>query len=213
MPLSGQEQRCIAFACRFLEEHYGDSWSIQQYLDDLNPNEPTPEVIVSTGEQSAAVEVKRLIGDSTHQQYVASLMSNEKFLVPSCGGSYYVNPAVNFRLPMPNDLRQLVKREIERVAPNLQPDQKGAIRIPRQRYVSLISESEPSFVSCLHGGPYSDLMSRLMERVMGKFMLIDEGLEHTFVTQECETAFEEALVLACERRVKGMTNPFSWYEE
>ena len=213
MPLSEHEQRCVAFACRFLEEHYGGSWSIQQILDDLNPNEPTPEVIVSTGERLAAVEVKRLTGDSTHQQYVASLMSNQRFLLPSCGGSYYVNPAVDFRLPMPTDLRQLVKSEIERVAPKLQPDQKGAIRIPRQGYVSLISETLPSFVSCLHGGPYSDLMRRFIERVTGQFMLIDEGLEHSFVTQECEAAFENALVLACERRLEGMASPFSWYEE
>ena len=213
MPLSEQEQRCVAFACSYLEEHYGGNWSIQQYLDDLNLSEPTPEVIVSNGEKTAAVEVKRLTGDSTYQEYVASLRSNEKFLVPSCGGSYYLNPAVDFRLPMPTDLRRLVKREIERVAPTLRPDQKGAIRIPRQGHVSLIAESVPSFISCLHGGPYSDLMSRLQEKVAGKFMLIDEGLEHSFVTKECEAAFEEAVVTACERRLEGKTGPFSWYEE
>lgn len=213
MPLSEQEQRCVAFACRYLEEHYGGSWSIQQYLDDLNPSEPTPEVIVSNGAKTAAVEVKRLTGDAMHQEYVASLRSNEKFLVPSCGGSYYLNPAVDFRLPMPPGLRRLVKREIERVTPTLQPDQKGAIRIPRQGHVSLISESVPSFIYCLHGGPFSDLMSRLREKVVGKFMLIDEGLEHSFVTQECKAAFEEAVVAACIRRLEGKTDPFSWYEE
>ncbi len=49
MPLSEQEQRCVDFACRYLEEHYGGSWSIQQTLDDLYPTEPTPEVIVNSG--------------------------------------------------------------------------------------------------------------------------------------------------------------------
>ena len=213
MPLSEQERCCIEFACRDLGERYGGSWSIQQYLDDLNLPEPTPEVIVSNGERTAAVEVKRLIGDSTYQEYVASLLSNQKFLVPSCGGSYYVNPAVDFRLPMPADLRRIVKREIERVAPTLDPGQKGAIRILRQGHVSLISESGPSFISCLHGEPYSGLMDQLKGKIAGKFMLIDKGLEHSFFTQDCKAAFEEAVAIACKKRLKGETGPFSWYEE
>lgn len=213
MPLSEQERRCVDFACRFLEERYEGIWSIQQYVDDLNSSEPTPEVIVSSSEKTAAVEVKRLTGDSTYQEYVASLLSNQKFLVPSCGGSYYLNPAVDFRLPMPADLRRVIKREIERVAPALGLGQKGVIRIPRQGHVSLISESGPSFISCLHEGPYSKLMSRLKEKVPGKFTLIDEGLEHCFVTQEGEAAFEEAVVTACKRCLEGETGPFSWYEE
>ena len=212
-PLSEQEQHCVDFACRYLEEYYGGIWSIQQYLDDLNLSEPTPEVILGNGTKTAAIEVKRLTGDAMHQEYVASLLSNEKFLVPSCAGSYYLSPAMDFRLPMPADLRRLVKREIERVAPTLRPDQTGAIRIPRQGHVSLISESGPSLISCLHGGPYSDLMSRLREKIIGKFMLIDEGLEHSFVTQECEAAFEEEVVDACARCLEGKTDPFNWYEE
>lgn len=213
MPLSEQEHRCVDFACRYLQEHYGSSWSIQQYLDDLYPSEPTPEVIVSNGEKTAAVEVKRLTGDSTHQDYIAYLRNNEKFLVPSCGGSYYLCPAVDFRLPMPAGLRRLVKREIERVAPTLSSGQKGAIRIPRQGHVSLIAESGPAFINCLHGSPYSDLMSRIREKVSGKFMLLDEGLEHSFVTLECKNAFEEAVVTACKKRLEGKIGPFSWYEE
>jgi len=213
MPLSEQEQRCVGFTCRYLEEHYGGTWSIQQYLDDLNLSEPTPEVVVSNGEKTAAIEVKRLTGDSTYQEYIASLLSNEKFLVPSCGGSYYLCPPVDFRLPMSAKLRQFVKREIERVAPMLGLGQKGAIRIPRQGYISLIAESGPSFISCLHGGPYSEIISRLREKITGKFMLIDEGLEHSFVTQECEAAFEEAVITACKRRLEGTIGPFSWYEE
>lgn len=213
MPLSEQEQRCVAFACHYLQEHYGGSWSIKENLDDLKLSEPTPEVIVSNGEKTAAVEVKRLTGDSTYQDYIAYLRNNERFLVPSCGGSYYLCPAVDFRLPMAADLRRLVKREIERVAPNLSPGQKGAIRIPRQGHVSLIAKSGPPFISCLHGGPYSELMSRLREKVTGKFMLVDEGLEHSFITQECKDAFEEAVVAACKRCLEGNIGPFIWYEE
>ena len=213
MPLSEQERRCIEFACHDLEKRYGGRWSIQQYLDDLNLPEPTPEAIVSNGERTAAVEVKRLTGDSTYQEYVASLLSNQKFLVPSCGGSYYINPAVDCRLPMPADLRRVVKREIERVAPTLDPGQKGAIQIPRQGLVSLISESGPSFISCLHGEPYAGFMDRLKGKITGSFMLIDKGLEHSFFTKECKAAFEKAVAIACKKSLKGETGAFSWYEE
>lgn len=182
-------------------------------MDDLKLAEPTPEVIVTNTEKTAAVEVKRLIGDSTYQDYIAFLRNNERFLVPSCGGSYYICPAVDFRLPMAVDLRRLVKREIGRIAPTLRPGQKGAIRIPRQGHISLIAESNPPFISCLHGGPYSDLMNRLREKISGKFMLIDEGLEHSFITQECKDAFEEAVVTACKRSLEGKTDSFNWYEE
>jgi hypothetical protein len=213
MSLSAQEQRCVTFACRYLEEHYGGSWSIQQCLDDLNLSEPTPEVIVSNGQKTAAIEVKRLTGDLTYQEYIASLLSNEKVLVPSCGGSYYLCPPVDFRLPMPANLRKLVKREIERVAPSLSPGEKGAIRIPRQGHISLISKSGPPFISCVHGSPYSEIMNRIREKVTGKFMLIDEGLEHSFVTEECKDAFVDAVVAACNRRLEGNIAPFDWNEE
>ena len=134
MPLTDQKKRCVDFTCRYLEEHYGGSWSIEQYLDDQNPSEPTPEVVLSNGEKTAAVEVKRLTGDSTQQEYLSALLSNDKYLVPTCGGSYYLVPPVNFRLPMSPQLRLLVKREIERVAPMLDEGQNGAIRIPREPF-------------------------------------------------------------------------------
>ncbi len=212
MPLTEQEKRCVNLACRYLSEYYGDEWSIQENLDDLNLQEPTPEVIVGNGTKTAAVEVKLLI-DFPYRDYIAYLRSNEKRLKPPCGGSYYLCPALGFQLPMPADLQRLVKREIERVAPTLSPGQKRTIRIPRQGCVSLIAESDPPVIFCLHGGPYSDIMSRIRERISGKFMLIDEGLEHSFITQECKEAFEEAVVAACKDRLEGKTSPFDWYEE
>ena len=114
MPLSEQEQRCVGLTRSYLEEHYGGSWSIQQYLDDLNLSEPTPEMVLSSGEKTAAVEVKHPTGDSTYQEHISSPLPNEKLLVPSCGDSYYLCPPVDSRLPMPAKLRRVVKREIER---------------------------------------------------------------------------------------------------
>ena len=212
MPLTEQEQRCVTLACRYLGERYGGNWSIQENLDDRKLEEPTPEVIVGNSTKTAAVEVKRIV-DFASRDYIAYLRNNERVLTPSCGGSYYLCPALGFSLPMSSRMQRLVKKEIGRVAPALSPGQKGAIRIPRQGHISLISSSRPPFISCLHGGPYSDLMSRIRERISGKFMLIDQGLEHSFITQECKDAFEEAVVAACNRSLEGDTSDFKWDEE
>jgi hypothetical protein len=56
-------------------------------------------------------------------------------------------------------------------------------------------------------------MIRLREKVTGKFMLVDEGMEHSFITQECKDTFEEAVIAACKRRLEGNIDPFNWYEE
>jgi len=212
MPSTDQELRCIGFACKYLGEHYGGNWIILENLDDRRLPEPTPEVIVGNGVVTAAVEVKRII-DFASRDYIAYLRNNERFLTPSCGGSYYLCPALGFSLPMSSRLQRLVKTEIGRVAPTMSIGQKGAIRIPRQGHISLISSSGPPFISCLHGGSYSDLMSHIKERISAKFMLIDEGLEHSFLTQECKDTFEEAMVAACSRSLKGDTSEFNWYEE
>lgn len=213
MPLSEQELHCVELACKYLAATVGGSWRVESYLDELYPGEPTPEVVATNGTVSAAIEVKRLTGDSIYQTYVESLLSNQKFLVSSCGGYYALSPPVDFRLPMTINLRRLVKREIERLAPTLGPRDSGVVRVPRERHISLVSDVGPPFIYCNHGGPYSELLKPLMERVAGKFMLVAEGLEHSFVTAEGRSAFYDAVVAACERRLKGDASPFGWYEE
>ena len=44
-------------------------------------------------------------------------------------------------------------------------------------------------------------------------MINDEGLEHSFLTQDCKIAFEESVVEACENSLRGEISSFSWYEE
>ena len=108
MPLSDQEIRCIKLACAHLSSTLGGNWTAESYPDELYPTEPTPEVVVTSGRVKAAIEVKRLTGDSMYQVYKESLLSNQRFLTPSCGGYYTLGPSVGFRLPMddrsPNDL-------------------------------------------------------------------------------------------------------------
>ena len=44
-------------------------------------------------------------------------------------------------------------------------------------------------------------------------MLVDEGLQHSFFTDEGRTAFHDAIVAACGKRLEGDSSTFSWHEE
>ena len=158
MPLSEQETRCVECACEFLSSSFGGRWNIESYPDELYPTEPTPEVVITNGEMTAAIEVKEMAGGSAQQEYRESLYSNEKYLSPPCGGYYILIPPVDLRLRMNDTLREQVKSEIARVAPTLQPEETGVIRIPRSGHISLISERNPPVIMCSHGlGSNSDL--------------------------------------------------------
>lgn len=213
MSLSKQEAHCIELACKYLSSIFGGSWAVERLLDELYDEEPTPEVIVSNGKDTAAVEVKRLTGDSVSQDYIKYHQYCQSYLVPSCGGYYTLTPPNDFRLPMDIKLLKHVKREIENVAPTLGAEQSGAIKIMRSGRISLISESSSPMIYCLHGGPFSELLSPIQEQISGRFMLVDEGWEHSFVTQECILAFQNAVVEACKRRLCDDATPFNWYEE
>ena len=77
-----------------------------------------------------------------------------------------------------------------------------------------MSESGPSYLFCVHTyGPLRELFRPIEERVTGKFMLIDEGMEHNFLTDEGKAAFHDVLTAACERRLSGDSSTFTWYEE
>jgi len=211
--LSDQESRCVELAFGYLSSTVGGNWIVESYPDELYPTEPTPEVIVTNGNVKAAIEVKRLTGDSIYQAYKESLLSNQTHLTPSCGGYYTLSPPIDFRLPMNINTRKQVKQEIERLAPTLQPGAIGAVRVPRQGHIALISESGPPYICCRHHTAFSEIMQPLFDRLTGKFMLVDEGVEHSFVTDEGRAAFFDAVVAACQRRLKGDASPFSWYEE
>ena len=182
------------------------------YPDEEHDNLATPEVVVSNGQTTAAIEVKRL-SDPVFQEYVESMFSLERYLVPSCGGYYTLAPPSDFKLPMDRKLRRYVKHEIERVAPTLVPDVPGVILMPRQGLIALTSSAGPGYVHCLHGGPLSSLMNPLLDRVSGTFMLSDQGLNHSFFTQRGIDDFHQAVVDAWQRRVAGETAPFKWNEE
>ena len=136
MPLSQQEARCIELACTYLGSQLGGRWSISEMLDEKHPEEASPEVMVSNGNETAAIEVKRLTGDSVQQAYLESILSLERSLVPTCGGFYFLYPPIGIQLPLSTSLKREVKRQIEKIASTLSPGGSAALKFPRRGHVA-----------------------------------------------------------------------------
>lgn len=217
MALSEQEAHCIDLACAHLEAQFGGHWKVIDLLDEQYASEPSPEVSVSNGSQTAAIEVKRLTGNSLQQAYTESILSLERSLVPPCGGYYTLAPPSDFHLPMGPKVVRYIRKEIERVAPTLSDGHSAAIKMPRHGHIALASEQGPFLINCLHpgpySGPYSELWGSLKSEIQGSFLLVDEGVEHSFVTDSGREAFRTAVINACTRRLTGITGTFEWLEE
>jgi hypothetical protein len=211
--LTDQEFRCIRLACEYLSSD-GSSWTLADgpTLDSLHPMEPTPEVIVSDGLRTAAIEVKRLTGEAGYQTYKESLLSLRRALAPSCGGDYFLSGPVNFHLPMEGRLRRILAREIERVAPRLEVGDKAALKVERQGYIVFREWDGQRYAHCLHNYG-QEVLRPLTQFIEGAVFLIDEGLEHSFVTDEGRAAFTDVLRSAYEDKRFGIVNPLRWFEE
>lgn len=215
MPLLEQERHCIDLACRFLQTQYGGYWSTADgpTLDEQHPAESSPEALVHNGRTTAAIEVKRLKGDLAWTNYFVSQRSLRTSLVPPCGGSYVLNPCVDFRLPVHKRFAKLLKREIARVAPLLEIGQAGEVRIPRKAALKMSRPTGPGHLHCCHS--YSDHVVRaLSPRLVGAYWIDDESQwEHSFITEPAQEVFFRAVMLASEKsRVTG-TAELEWEEE
>ena len=214
MTLTEQELRCVERACAHLGAADGSSWRQVDgpTLDELHPQNASPEVIVTDGVRTAAIEVKRLTHQNFQQlgSYVEYLRSR---LAPSIGGHYWLAPPHDFKLPIDQRLIRHLKREIGRIAPTLAPGDSGSVRYPRSTYVSLIRTDVPGYIYCCHQDLEGDV-SRVSNRLPGSFMLVDcDTYEHSFLTDEAREEFALALVAACEQRIATGNGPLTWNEE
>jgi hypothetical protein len=216
VPLTSQEQHCVDLALGPLGDLYGGTWRVTDgpTLDDLHESQASPECLLTNGLISAAVEVKRLTGDSVMQAYTEALLSLNRSLIPSCGGYYTLSPAIDFRLPIDGSLRRLLKKEIKRVAPTLVPGgAPGVVHIPRKAHVSMSREDGPGNLWCCHNST-GNLVAEASPLVTGTFLLVDQGtLEHNFVTDAGLAAFHAALADACRRRIETGSGHLQWFEE
>ena len=215
MPLSPQERRCIDLALPVLADLYGGAWELDGglTLEDLHPNERTPECLANNGTIKAAIEVKTLTGDHVQRAYKEALLSLSRTLDPGCTGFYLLGPAIPPSVPVDRPMFRHLRKEIRRVAPKLARAETGAVHLPRKAWVSLDWAHGAGRVRCCHN--YSEhLFEGLASRITGSFMLVDQQLpDHSFVTGEALENFHTELTAACYRRTHDGSNHFEWYEE
>lgn len=216
MPLTKQEARCIDLGCAFISGQFGGDWKPQSgpTLDELYPSKRSPEIIATDGQRTAAIEVKRLTGDSEWNDYRAYRRSLQRSLAPVGGGHYDLVPSIDFRLPMAPPMRRSIKRQIAALAESMRPGDSAAVMIPREAVISQSRDWGDGFFFCCHTSTGQDLAQAVSERIEGAFMLVDEGQrEHEFVTDEGFRAAVDALVDACARRLHDGTATAQWQEE
>lgn len=215
MAASEQELRCAGLVADWLSTVSGSEWQIDDgpTLDEQHPNQPSPDLLLIGGTRTAAVEVKRLTGDSVWNTYHASLSSLQRSLAPPGGGHWVLLPCDDFRLPMDLRTRRLVKKQIAALG-HLRPGEEDVVEIPREAAISLTRSDGPGHVWCTHTFTGGEEFALASARLDGMYFVVDEGQwEHSFVTQAARDRFVDALVEACLQRASGELARISWKEE
>lgn len=211
MSLSQEELRCIKLACDHLRSVYGGTWQMTRELDAEHPSTASPEVEVSNGGSTAAIEVKGLTVAEL-EGYDAWKPSLERYLAPTCPGEFVLMPPSFFTLPADRPLMKHLRREIARVAPTVAPQSIGVVLIPRDGYVVRLNSQVPGRITCTSHNSVDELEG-LGERLDGWYYLIhdDNPWAHNFVTDAGRAAWHDSIVAASA--TPTIEGRFTWNEE
>jgi hypothetical protein len=216
MPLSPDEQRCVLGACRLLARLRGGSWAIVEgaTLDDLHPDSKSPEVLVSNGTLSAAIEVTELRGGSVWNEHGVSWRTLQSVLRPRREGHFLLVPSDDFRLPISKAVVRQLKQQIEVAAQSLHEEGAVAVvRVPRSAVVSLANPTLPGYVYCCHHS-MPEVLHAASSQITGAYMLVDcDQWEHTFQTDIGRSLAAQRIANACNRRLAGEITTAEWDEE
>lgn len=116
-----QELRCAELLRLHLGEASGGEWQ-ETWLDAENPSQPSPDVLLTDGAESFAVEIKQLTDGETihaHNQAIDSLRGS---LAPQGGGTFYLSGPRGITPPLDRALVKELRTAIEEVAPELDID-------------------------------------------------------------------------------------------
>ena len=208
--LDARELECIDLACAHVGEVRGGTWRVTRELDSENPSTASPEVEVSNGTSTAAIEVKGLTVAEL-QRYNDWKPSLERYLAPPCPGQFFLVPCSHFTLPVEKPMMRHLRKQVARLAPTIPPRESGAVLIPRDGYVVLERPNSPGSIHCLHD--FSEDLQAVAPRLDGGYFLIDGDRRwaHNFVTDAGRAAWHDSIVAGCANpTIEGR---FTWNEE
>lgn len=211
MPLTAQEARCIELTSAHLGDRYGGTWRTTRVLDEENPSTASPEVEVSNGSATAAIEVKGLTVAEV-KRYHKWKPSLERYLSPPCPGAFLLLPSSFFMLPLEKPMMRYLRTEVARVAPKIPLEGSGVVQIPRDGYVVKLNDRLPGQIWCTAHNSHEDLQG-LGARLNGWYYLIhdDNPWAHNFVTDAGRATWHDSIVAGCETPTSA--GRFSWNEE
>ncbi len=212
MPPSDQERRCADAICGSLNEATHQTWTVARWLDDEYPNESSPDVLLTDGNETIAIEIKRLTDGRIfhkHDRYVQSL---HRRLAPDRDRSHFLLPAPTTRLPLPIAWLSRIKKAIADSASGLQVGDEIALRLPRHSRLKYYFNSEPRVVECQHAD--AGRVHVVFPEAAGYFGL-EDGDEpgHQFLSEELRAAFERELGRACDASMRDGQAEVNWHEE
>lgn len=215
MPLTPQERDAISLTLPVLDSVWGPTWLAPDgtTLTEVFPEQKTPECVVTNGTLTAAVEVKRLMGDAGWLAYHEAWQSLRRRLIPRCGGKYMLVPFLGTDLPLNKNLVGRVASQIKELAPGMQVGDVKPVRVPRPLAELRLIRTDRSdgFVYCSHSEPAIEQFS---DRLAGWFWLADDdALPHSFVTEECLNQFYAKILAASQSVLAGGTGQLEWDEE
>lgn len=211
MPPSEQEWRCVEAVCRYLRETSGDTWRIADWLDDRHVDEPSPDVLLTDGTRTLAVEVKQLTDGEAFDGYDRAQQSLYERLAPNATGVYTLIPPPLVTLPLSPTLVSQMKTRIATAAIRLQVGGSAKVSVPREATLRFVSQSDVGVVLCQH--PQSDEVRAVSPEVAGVYFLEDDGPPHQFLSDESRLSFCRAVMRASTESMRAGRATVSWFEE
>ncbi len=212
MPPSDQERRCADAICGSLNEATHQAWTVARWLDDEYPNESSPDVQLTDGNETIAIEIKRLTDGRIFHRHDRHVQSLHRRLAPDRDRSYFLILAPTARLPFPGAWLPRIKKAIADSASGLQVGEEIVIRLPRHSKLKYYFDSEPRVVECQHAD--DGRVHMVSPEAAGYFGLEDSDEPgHQFLSEELRAAFERELGRACDASMRDGQADVNWQEE
>ncbi len=206
-----QEERCVGLLCEHLSGNPGGEWRADEWLDDTDNSEPTPDAVLTNGLEYIAVEIKQLTDGETFHTNNWKYISLCKQLAPDSGGEFLLctPPIINSGLD--RKLISQLRNNIADAAPRLETGQSTVISFSRQATIEFCGEANVGYICCTHA--HGEFMPIDIQGVSGTYFLKDDGPRHKFITPACREAFELSLKHACEKSLRIGRSQVEWAEE
>ena len=184
---------------------------MNEWLDNTNNLEPTPDAILTNGVDCIAVEIKQLTDGEIFHTNSWNYKSLCKQLAPESGGEFVLFTPPIVRSGLDRKLISQLRNNIADACPHLETGQTTVISFSRQATIEYCGKANEGYVKCSH--THDDFMPIGLQGISGRYFLNDDGPNHKFITIACREAFQRRLKHACGKSLRVGPSQVEWTEE